>query len=198
MPKPDLNGVLRGALNPRPRNPLSRADHEALAEVAASDSGKPTLNSRFPVAMPHWDHWVRETRPDYRELLPDVAPMSFVDMRGVSERLDVYALIGRETVLRASHRVSSKALFGLTAAQFPTEYMIEYAKSETLRIAQRSAWAALLDGATRVEIRSYRRKAASSRYRLGPVVHGLVGVYTSVTDSLIDGEPTEESIAADK
>lgn len=71
------------------------------------------------------------------------------------------------------------------------------AESETLRLAQRSGHEALKRGARIVEIRSYRRKAATSRFTPGPVVHGLMGTLKSLDDLLIAGEPSEAAEAAD-
>lgn len=190
MSRPDLSRFLARALDPAPRNRLRDVDYRALAEVAASEECP--REDRPPADLPHWDRWTEDLRPHYSTLLTEP-----LDVEAVAERLEVWALIGRKTELRSTHRVSPKKLFGLSYSQFPTEYQVEYARSETLRIAQRAGWDALLDGASRVEIRSYRRKAPSGRRDTGIVIHGLVGVLKSVHDSLIDGEPQPESIEAD-
>jgi hypothetical protein len=195
MSRPNTSRFLTGALNPGPRNRLRKPDHEALEELRKVESEKPTLNSRFPVDLPHWDTWTEDTAPPWWSLLPE--PLGDGELEAVPERLEVWALVGRKTVRKSIHRVAPKTLFGLSWSEFPTEYQVEFARSETLRIAQRAAWDAILDGASRVEIRSYRRKAASSRFEPGISIHGLVGVLKSVTDSLIDGEPSVESLAAD-
>jgi hypothetical protein len=195
MSPPNLSRFLTGALNPGPKNRLRKPDHEALDELLEEESGKPTLNSRFPVDLPHWDSWSRDTRPAWWSLLPE--PLGDGDLETIPERLEVWALVDGQTVRKSIHRVSPKALFGLGWSEFPSEYQVEYARSETLRIAQRAARDLILAGSPRVEIRSYRRKAASSRFEPGISVHGLVGVLKNLDDSLIDGEPTIEALAND-
>jgi hypothetical protein len=198
MSKPSEMSFLSRALNPAPRGKFRASDREALAEVredevvlpgkdpvfAGWDRLRPAPRPLLHVERPHWSEGLGE-------------PLDDEDLKAIPERLEVWVLLNRQSALRSTHRVGPKKLFDLKWSDFPSEYQLEVAKSETLKCAQKAALEALLEGATRVEIRSYRRKAASSRFEPGPVIHGLVGVLKSKDDILIEGEPSEAALQAD-
>lgn len=193
MSKPNLNGFLAGALNPRPRGKSRQADREALS--ASEEAGRIGLNSRFSAPAPRVEYRHDPDRRHYSELLGE--PLTDEELKSIPTELHVWVLGPKGSKLISTHRVGPRKYFGLKWTQFPTEAQIEFCEAETLRCAQRAAWAALLEGTTRIEIRSYRRKEARSRFYPGPVIHGLVGVMTSVGDTLILGEPTEKALEVD-
>lgn len=195
MTRPSESRFLAGALNPRPKSRLRKADLEALAEEAEAEAKSLTGWNRIPTPLSNPGHRL-SSDPHYSTLLPD--PLSKSELEAVPEQLEVWATYpGRPTEFLTAHRVSPMTLFGLSWGVFPTELQTEFAKAETLRLAQRTAWNALLEGARRVEIRPYSRKAASSRFSAGPVIHGRPYVLTSLADSVIDGEPLDKSIESD-
>ena len=195
MARPSEMAFLTRALDPAPRGKLREADRKALAEVRAEESACGNWN-RIPTPLPAPGYRL-STDPHYSTLLPE-KPLPDELLDPVAERLQVWALFpGRPTELVAEHRVSAKRLYDLPKGSLPRDWQIAMAESETLRLAQRSGHEALKRGARIVEIRSYRRKAASSRFVAGPVVHGLKGTLKSLDDLLIAGEPSEAAEAAD-
>jgi hypothetical protein len=198
---PNTSRILANALNPPERSRLRAKDRDALAEVLAEEEARATLNSRFPVefSRPEYRH---VDRPHWSTRLPDEIDSKL--RAAIPTRYDVWVFDRKGgTKLRSSHRVGPKKLFDLKYTARPTPEQIEYADSESLRCAQRAAYEALIEGADRVEIRTYRRKESSSRFSVGPVLHGLVrtvagtAAATSILDSWIDGEPTEKSLSID-
>ena len=195
MARPSEMAFLARALDPAPRGKLREADRKALAEVRAEESACGNWN-RIPTPLPAPGYRL-STDPHYSTLLPE-KPLPDELLDPVAERLQVWALFpGRESELVAEHRVSAKRLYDLPKGSLPRDWQIAFAESETLRLAQRSGHEALKRGARIVEIRSYRRKAATSRFTPGPVVHGLMGTLKSLDDLLIAGEPSEAAEAAD-
>jgi hypothetical protein len=192
--RPSEMSFLTRALNPVPRGRLRDSDRKALAEVRAEEDVPGNWN-KFPDPLPAPGYRL-STDPHYSTLLPE--PLPDEDLEPVSERLQVWALYpGKRLKMVSEHRVSPRRLYDLPKGTLPLDWQIAMAESETLRLAQCAAYVALDMGATRVEIRSYRRKAATSRFVAGPVIHGLKGILKSQADILIAGEPTEAAIAAD-
>lgn len=192
----DTSAFLSRALSPPPRSRRRRADREALAEVLAEEAKLTAPSNRPPHQLKSWDHWTWNGEPDH--WTPPCDPLSREDQWGLAERLQIWALWpGERTRLVSHHRVGPMKLYDLPTGTFPAEYQLEHARTETLRVALLNARQALTDGATRVEIRSYRRKPAASRYRMGQVLTNLVGVYTDANQTTDLGEPSEKALRID-
>lgn len=196
---PNTSRFLNGALNPPERGKLRARDHEALDEVRVLDEALPTWNVREAVELPRPGY-----RLDTRPVVDLGEPLDPKKLEAIATRFEVWEFTGRRSKLRSVHRVGPKSLFGLKWSERPTEYQREVAEAESLRCAQRAAYEAFLDGATRVELKTYRRKEATSRFTPGLVVTGIVRTMDgkrsamNVTDSWILGEPSEEALVIDR
>lgn len=196
MTKPNTSRFLAGALNPPARSKLRKRDRKALEEVfedenVTSEARAPRVWEKEPfVHDPDREHWSK--------VLGE--PLDEKALEAVATQLEVWVLDGAgKTKLLSVHRVSPKKYFGLTYSQFPSEDQRIFCEEETKRIAQRVGWDCLLNGARRVDIRSYRRKGASSRFHAGPAIHDWVATMKSLNEEpWILGEPTERAIEIDR
>lgn len=195
--KPNLTGFLNGALNPLERSKLRAVDHEALEEVFEADSLRPKPRPPVIWPKPRFEH--DPDREHWSKSLPE--PLEDDDLAAIPTRYEVRVLDSKGRFSkgpRSCHRVSPKALFGLKYTDFPSEYQISVADMESRLCAQRAGWEYLLEGARRVEISSYRRKSASSRFSAGPVVTYPVAVMKSISEEpWVLGEPSEKALEID-
>lgn len=195
---PNTSRFLAGALNPPERGKFRARDLEALNEVRALDELLPTLNEREPVKLPAPGH-----RLDNRPKVDLGEPLDPKKLEAIATRYEVWEFSGRRSKLRSVHRVGPKSLFGLKWSERPSEYQRDVADDESKRCAQRAAYEAFLAGATRVSIKTYRRKEATSRFKAGLVISDVVRTMdgkdhgTSALDSWILGEPSEEALLID-
>jgi hypothetical protein len=196
MSKPNLTAFLGGALNPPARSKFRACDSEALAEVLAEDVAlepkprEPVIwpTPRFEVD-PDREHWSKDLPP----ILPDE------DLEAIPLRYEVWVLDRKgRSEIRSMHRVGPMKYFGIKRPNFPTEDQLRIADEQSRLCAQRAGYEYLLEGARRVDIRSYRRKEAKSRRIPQAGETNWVATMKSFTDPpWILGEPTDEALEQD-
>lgn len=196
MSAPNLGAFLSGALNPPERGRRRKVDLKALLEVELEDEAlRPVDRPRVlpPVIPfvhdPDREHWAKNLPP----VLTDD------ELRAIPTEYEVWILPPKgKAFLSSRHRVGPKSLFGLKWSERPNDYQREIADLESRLVAQRAGWDALLEGARRVDVRSYRRKEATSRFTPGPVVTNWVATMKSLSEEpWVLGEPSEKALKVD-
>lgn len=195
MSRPNTNAFLRAALNPPDRGKFRARDFEALAEVEAEDESlRPKLREPVIWPTPRFEH---VDRPHYSTLLPE--PLDEDSLKAEPTFYEVWVLDAKgKSSIRSRHRVAPKTYFGLSWSEFPDFDQLAFADEQSRLCAQRAGYEYLLEGARRVDIRSYRRKASSSRFQAGPVETNWVATMKNVGEKpWLFGEPTEKALEID-